>query len=77
MTSIDFDFKLCTVSTQWPHFFFTYYDGMMGQEVKGKGYICVYFMFELLIVSVLLLYYILTYNYDTSHMCFLWAKEDL
>ena len=34
-------------------------------------------MFELFIVSVLLLYYLLTYNYDTSHMCFLWAKEDL
>ena len=48
-----------------------------GQEVKGKGYIGVYFMFELLIVSVLLLYYLLTYNCDTSHMCFLWAKEDL
>ena len=47
-----------------------------GQDVKCKGYICVYFMFELLIVSVLLLYYLLTYNYDTSHMCFLWAKED-
>ena len=34
-------------------------------------------MFELLIVSVLLIYYLLTYNYDTSQMCFLWAKEDL
>ena len=34
-------------------------------------------MFELLIVSVLLLYNLLTYNYDTSHMCFLLAKEDL
>ena len=33
-------------------------------------------MFELLIVSVVLLYYLLTYNYDTSHMCILWAKED-
>ena len=31
-------------------------------------------MFELLIVSVLLLYNLLTY---TSHMSFLWAKEDL
>ena len=33
-------------------------------------------MFELLIVSVLLIFYLLTYNYDTSHMCFLCAKED-
>ena len=48
-----------------------------GQEVKGKGCICVYFVFELLIVSVSLLYYLLTYNYDTSHMCFLWTEEDL
>ena len=34
-------------------------------------------MFELFTVSVLLLYYLFTYNYDTSHLCFLWAKEDL
>ena len=47
------------------------------QEVKGEGYICAYFMFDLFIFSVLLLYYLLTYNNDTSHMCFLWAKKDL
>ena len=73
-----FVFKLCTVSTRWPHFFLSHTMMIwLGQEVKGKGYICVHLMFELLIVCVLLLYYLLTYNYDTSHMCFLWAKEDL
>ena len=85
-TSVDFEVKnqdhILTLNfVPFPHGdSISFWHTMMiwwGQEVKGKGYICVYFMCELLIVSVLLLYYPLTYKYDTSHMCFLWAKEDL
>ena len=85
-TSVDFEFKslghiLSLHFVPFPHGGpISFWHTMMiwwGQEVKGKRYICAYFMFELLIVSVLLLYYLLTYTYDTSHMCFLWAKEDL
>ena len=79
-TSVDFEVKslghiLSLNFVPFPHggpisfwHILWWYDG-----VKGKGYICVYFMFELLFPYC----YSFWHTFDTSHMCFLWAKEDL